>query len=72
MIWQLYEVICEKMKKFKGCSDGKPDSSEKFQTFMQIAFTVEEIVNADMYERIDCQKPRRLKKAKDTLMFEKM
>lgn len=70
--WQLHEVICEKMKKSKGCSDGKPDTTEKFQTLMQIAFTAEEIVNADMYERIDCQKQRRLKKAKDTLMFEQM
>lgn len=70
--WQLYEVVCEKMKKSKGCSDGKSDSSENFQTLMQIAFTAEEIVNADMYERIDRQKQRRLKKTKDTLMFEQM
>ena len=46
------------------------DTMGKFQKLLQIELTAEEIVNADLYERIDYHKRVCLNKAKENIAFE--
>lgn len=67
--WQLHDSMVEKLKKSRDFRESDSDTMEKFQKLLQIELTVEEIINADMYERIDYHKKKRLERAKEDLAF---
>lgn len=65
--WELHDSVVENLKKSRGFQEGEVDIMGKLQKLVQIEFTAEEIVNADLYERIDYHKRVRLNKAKESI-----
>lgn len=67
--WQLHESMVEKMQKARGWNEEAAATTKKLHMIWNIQLTVEEIVNADIYESIDYNKRMRLERAKEELAF---
>lgn len=62
--WELHDSMAEKLKKSRESYTDTSDSMWMIFRIQEIEATVDEIINADLYEMIDYNKKMRLKAAK--------